>query len=268
MPAQPDRVSAIDPRILSLELVRRERLTPHMVRATLGGDDVDALTVQGYDQWFRFFFRREGQESFQVPGSVDHWWPKYLLIPAAHRPQLRNYTIRSVRKDAREIDVDFVVHENPGPGAAWALDAPLGDWVAILDQGTIFNPSVIAGGSVLIVGDESALPGIAGTCESLAADARGDVFLEVESDDEVQELSAPDAVRMHWLTRGTARVGEPLAAAIREWQPNEMPSYAYVCGESKLTTSIRRHLVRERGMQRKQVTFCGYWRSGEPVYDL
>lgn len=38
--------------------------------------------------------------------------------------------------------------------------------------------------------------------------------------------------------------------------------YVWVAGESRTVTSIRRHLVREVGLDRRQVAFMGYWREG------
>lgn len=38
--------------------------------------------------------------------------------------------------------------------------------------------------------------------------------------------------------------------------------YAWIAGESGVVTTIRRHLVRDVGVDRKQVAFMGYWRVG------
>lgn len=38
--------------------------------------------------------------------------------------------------------------------------------------------------------------------------------------------------------------------------------YAWIAGESKVVTGLRRHLVTELGMDRSQVAFMGYWREG------
>ena len=38
--------------------------------------------------------------------------------------------------------------------------------------------------------------------------------------------------------------------------------YAWIAGESKLVTGLRRHLVNELGVERGQVAFMGYWREG------
>lgn len=38
--------------------------------------------------------------------------------------------------------------------------------------------------------------------------------------------------------------------------------YAWIAGEAAVVTGLRRHLVRELGMDRHQVAFMGYWRRG------
>ena len=39
-------------------------------------------------------------------------------------------------------------------------------------------------------------------------------------------------------------------------------TYAWIAGESKVVTGLRRHLVGELGFDRRQVAFMGYWRRG------
>ena len=38
--------------------------------------------------------------------------------------------------------------------------------------------------------------------------------------------------------------------------------YAWIAGESKVVTGLRRRLVNELGVDRGQVAFMGYWREG------
>jgi NADPH-dependent ferric siderophore reductase len=40
--------------------------------------------------------------------------------------------------------------------------------------------------------------------------------------------------------------------------------YAWIAGESGLVTGLRRHLVRDLGVERRSVAFMGYWRRGRP----
>jgi NADPH-dependent ferric siderophore reductase len=38
--------------------------------------------------------------------------------------------------------------------------------------------------------------------------------------------------------------------------------YAWIAGESRMVTTLRRALVNELGVERAQVAFMGYWRKG------
>jgi NADPH-dependent ferric siderophore reductase len=42
----------------------------------------------------------------------------------------------------------------------------------------------------------------------------------------------------------------------------DLPLYAWLAGEAGVIRTLRRHLVAERGMDRKAVAFMGYWRLG------
>ncbi|WP_457951076.1 siderophore-interacting protein [Pseudarthrobacter sp. alpha12b] len=42
-----------------------------------------------------------------------------------------------------------------------------------------------------------------------------------------------------------------------------MPFYAWIAGEAGVIKDLRRYLVREAGIDRKQVAFMGYWRQGK-----
>jgi iron complex transport system ATP-binding protein len=48
-----------------------------------------------------------------------------------------------------------------------------------------------------------------------------------------------------------------------EVHPDERPFYAWIAGEAGVVKRLRRYLVREIGVDRKQVAFMGYWRIGK-----
>jgi iron complex transport system ATP-binding protein len=45
--------------------------------------------------------------------------------------------------------------------------------------------------------------------------------------------------------------------------PDERPFYAWIAGEAGVVKRLRRYLVREIGVDRRQVAFMGYWRLGK-----
>lgn len=76
------------------------------------------------------------------------------------------------------------------------------------------------------------------------------------SDDEID----PDL----WETPVYSSSGEDVAEATQvpvDGTPHA-GVYAWIAGESKVATGLRRQLVKELGMDRRQVAFMGYWREG------
>lgn len=260
--AGPQRVAAVAPKFIELEVLENQQLSPHIRRVTLGGDEVSAMTPQGYDQWFRFFMRREGQDELRIPKSPSTWFPQYLAMRSSQRPWIRNYTVRDFRLEASELDIDFVCHEDPGPGAAWAISAERGERAVLLDEGLLYNDDGQAG-EVLMVGDESALPAIAGICGSLDERIRGVAMIEVGHRDDIQHVAAPAGVDVRWIERGSARAGDAALEELRGLRIVDDLGYAYSAGEQALATGARRHLVRDRGMDKRRITFTGYWKLGK-----
>ncbi|WP_250444699.1 siderophore-interacting protein [Actinotalea sp. C106] len=263
---------AVDPHVVVAEVVGTRRVTPSMVRVTLGGEGVGLFTATGFDQWFRLFLPRDGQGTLRLPTRTSSlWYVQYLATPKAQRPHVRAYTVRDARPAQQEIDVDFVVHladDVPtGPAVAFALTAEPGQQVGLLDQGHGFGVRHDHD-SVLLVCDETGLPAVARICESLPADARGLALIEVPTAMDVQEFRAPDGVEVRWLPRDEGDEHEravPGRLALARLPEVPLPGrtpYAHLIGESALATGARRHLVTRCGVPKAHIGFAGYWRHG------
>jgi NADPH-dependent ferric siderophore reductase len=118
---------------------------------------------------------------------------------------------------------------------------------------------------VLLWGDETALPALSAILESLPAGQRVRAWLEVRDAGDIQDLVTEADAEITWLVAGrTGAEGSPMAlGALRDAQlpPAERP-YVWMAGESGCVKELRRHFVRERGVDRRRVTFVGYWRQG------
>lgn len=248
------------------EVAATERVTPHMMRVTLRGDDLAHLPHRGYDHWFRLFLpRSDGDTDFDaVP---DHFtfggYVKYLTTKSGTRPPFRNYTIRAHRPDSAELDVDFVAHGDNGIAGPWAQRAQPGERVAFIDQGRGFDP-IGETDAVLLVGDESALPAIAGILRDLPRDTEGVAIIEVPDAADRQELEAPAGVQVRWLPRGDApdHPGTLALEEVRGYTPDRPERlHAYLAGEQHLVAESRRHLVASH-VPKARITFTGYWKVG------
>ncbi|MFJ6077306.1 siderophore-interacting protein [Pseudarthrobacter sp. NPDC092419] len=245
---------------VNLTVLRREQLSPHMVRIIAGGEGFADFVNNGYvDRYVKIVFPQPG---VQYPEPLDLWQVRETM-PRDQWPFTRTYTLRWVDEAARELAIDFVVHGDEGLAGPWAARARPGDPLTFTGPGGAYSPSPDADW-YLLAGDEAALPAIAAVLESLPAGATGLAFLEVDSDAGIQQLRAPDGVRITWLTRDGAPAGSGSrlvdAVADADWPNGRVDVFAH--GERGYMKGLRQVFFEQRGLERSQVSLSGYWAKG------
>jgi NADPH-dependent ferric siderophore reductase len=288
--------------LATVEVRRAERLSPSYVRIELGSPELAEFGVDGplYDQRIKLIF--PGSAGLPVI-SPESWWTDWCALPEDSRGHIRTYTIREVLGSGEDtrLAVDFVLHPGAhGPGSSWAAGAAVGDRIMLLcpRRGVTWGGIEFVPGdadSLLLAGDETAVPAMAAILSMLPGDSRGAAFLEVPVGGDVQPLPAPPGVAINWLPRAGAPLGSRLSSAVLEhlgggaaapqvaddevdpdlWETPTYSSsgeslgdggraglYAWIAGESRVVTGLRRALVSDLGLNRSQVAFMGYWREG------
>ncbi|MCO5967616.1 siderophore-interacting protein [Actinoallomurus soli] len=260
-------------RFFDSRVVRTRRLGPSMIRITFGGDSLAGFAAGGRDQRFKLFLPHPHQRSPVVPTDAgEDWFARWRAMDPAVRAVMRSYTVREQRRDPGELDVDFALHGDGGPASRWAVRAVPGDPVVLLgpvepDNGGVdFRPPP-GTDRVLLAGDETALPAVAGILAWLPATARARVWIEVPHAADVQDLPTRAEAEITWLVREDAPTGTIVDAVRAAELPPGTP-YAWIAGEAGGVRALRRHLVGERGLDRRAVTFTGYWRRGVTEEDL
>ena len=300
-------------------VARAETLSPHFKRIVFQGPDLQNFADAGYDERIKILLPLP-DGSLPAPSFFEAspkdplaWYQKWRTLPAERRNPLRTYTVRKVRHESEQIDVDFVIHDHAGPAGAFAEAAKPGD------QAIIIGPNAQAGGPVagmdfhpgqsrhlLLVGDETAVPAIAAIMDSLIRDHwQGDGVALIEVPTEEDRLPLPEhaGIRVIWTTCDESGHEHALIEAMRSLLENlpihspttaatEAPKefteididkellweaadaaqadasihaddlYAWIAGEAATVRELRRMLVRDRGMDRRNVSFMGYWRQG------
>ncbi|MET0812768.1 MAG: siderophore-interacting protein [Microbacterium sp.] len=224
--------------LIELEVVRSLRLSPHLVRVTLGGP---------------------GFEAFEDRPDTDKYVKLRFTAVEGH-PVTRTYTVRSVDATAQTLDLDFVVHGDEGLAGPWAATVEPGARLSFMGPGGGYLPNADADW-FLLLGDLSAVPAIAAALEALPADAVGTAIIEVDSDDAILELVTPDGVEVRWVVDASHPTGL-LADAVRAlaWRDGHVDVFAH--GERESMKQLRRALFDERGLERSQVSLSGYWARG------
>lgn len=297
-PAQPPSAY----RAFDLTLKRRVALSPSLLRLVFTGADVAQMNTLAPDQRVKLLFPAADGSLPTLDPSL-HWNEARRRLPSVQQPPMRTYTLRSLDRGALEVAVDFVLHGVNGPASAWATQARPGDCLQMIAPNLAFvgdpggyewkPPQGVR--HLLLVGDETALPAIAGILEQLAdrtSSARIEAFLEVPLAEDCLPLRLPANARLHWLARDTLACaqGEAMRQAVREqaWLPptqdvgegeledldvdreilwergsaNSGVFHAWVAGESATVMDIRRFLIKERSLDRGCLSLMGYWRAG------
>lgn len=255
-------ISHAETGLVRAEVAAAEQISPHFVRLTIAGRGLAGWRHLGFDQWFRLAVPLGEATSFDrlAPTFNTAGYLKYLALPRGSRPAMRNYTVRNYRPDSAEMDIDFVIHGEAGVAGPWARSLPLGAPVAIIDQGCGYRTR--AADSTLLVGDETALPAIAGILRDMPRETRGTAIIEVPELADQQDTGAPEHMDVQWIARADGQpAGQAALDRLRSLAKPEGSITAFAAGESSLATGARRHLVHAWGVPKPDVTFCGYWRN-------
>lgn len=244
------------PKAHAAQVVRTERLTPHMQRVVLGGEGLAEFTVgDSTDHYVKLLFDAEGV-TYPEPYDIQRIREEF---PRDQWPVTRTYTVRTWDPQTRELAVDFVIHGDEGLAGPWAKRVQPGATVRFLGPGGGYAPDAEADWH-LLAGDESALPAIAAALEALPEGAKAYAFVEVADADEEQKIES--AAEVEWLHRGQRPVGAALIEAVRSLDFPAGDVQAFVHGEAGFVKELRRYLRVEREVPRERLSISGYWRLG------
>ena len=265
-------------RFFEFEVARTRRVSPSVQRVTFCGAKPGGLAEfrsGGRDQRFKLFFPQPGQDVAEVPVEAgEQWYAAWRAMDPNHRALMRTYTVREQRRELGEIDVDFAVHIDPGPAAAWALCCLAGDRITALgpsdpdNAGIDFRPPR-ATDWMLLAGDESSLPAVAGILEWISPATPVRAWIEIAHCEDVQGFNTWADAEITWLVRG---MGPSLTDAVADARLPAGTPYAWIAGETTEVRRLRRHLIGTtpdaRAFERQHVTFTGYWRRGATEEEL
>lgn len=247
-----------DLRFRKLQVQAVQRITPHLIRVTLGGDELAGFTSPGFDDHAKIFFPDTATGRLALPTAG----PEGPVWPAGPKPAMRDYTPRRHDPAAGTLEIDFALHD-AGPATQWAEAARPGDVVGVGGpRGSFLIPTAFDWH--LLIGDDTALPAISRRLAELPPGARAVVLAEVDSEADEIAFDTQASLSLRWLHRRGAEpgTGAALLDALRQQALPPGDFHAWVACESVAAKAIRAHLVAERGAHPKWVKASGYWRRG------
>ncbi|MCB5161897.1 siderophore-interacting protein [Marinomonas algarum] len=225
------------PNTRELTVIKSAHVTPHLFRVTLGGENIKSLPA--------------GQESSHI---------KLIFPQETQRPIMRTYTIRHQRLD--EIDIDFVLHENPGPASTWAQNVKPNEPILIAGPGPtkkIYTES----DWYLLIGDMTALPAISVNLETLPENATGYAIIEVLSEEDIQTIAHPVGMEIKWIINPhPGENAETLLEQVKAltWYPGTVSVWA-ACEFSSMK-QLRSFFKNDKGVDRDRLYIASYWKLG------
>ena len=230
------------------------RITPHMLRITLQGDDLAGFVSLGFDDHVKLIFP-DANGQLQLATGIEGLSP-------AQRESMRDYTPHSYDAAAKTLSIDFAVHE-AGPATAWALQAAPGQQLGIGGpRGSFIIPTAFDGH--LLIGDDASLPAIARRLAELPADTRAIAVIEVDSSADEQALPSAADARIHWVHRNGADAGQAsgILAALAQLDAPAGDYYCWVALESAAAKALRTTLVDNYAANPKWTKAAAYWKLG------
>ena len=228
-----------------LTVTKCKQLTKNMLRLTLQGEALSSFPDDAEGGYFKFAF--DG--------------------PDTDKPIMRTYTVSKYRADQHEIDVDFMLHTSAGGAmdgvaAPWASQATVGDKVSIFGPGlaTFINTQA---DWFLLAADMTALPALTANLARLPQSARGHLVVEILSDEDQQDLPAPNGMEIHWVVNPSAGSDtSPLYDAICKlpWQDGQVAIWA-AC-EFKTMKKIRQYFRSDKAVEKSHLYISSYWKQG------
>ena len=240
-----------------LEVLRVQRLTPHMQRIVLGGNALRGFLSASPDDHVKLFFpNRQGQLVLPSIGQGR------LEFPEGIEPSpMRDYTPRRYDDELNELTIDFVLHGD-GPAASWAEQAAPGQR---LGAGGPRGSFVVAGDfdHYVMIGDETALPAIGRWLEELPYGAHAIVLAEIPGSADRQSLESRARVDFSWFERDNldAASSQLLEHALERLPTPDGDTFWWIAAESGRARRMRQHLADQRGVPKDWLRATGYWKA-------
>lgn len=289
---------------------------PSMVRVQVVGDCLQHFGRSGLDQRIKVLFPPYdeeagvhlpmpdlGPEEFADDSGMVNLYRASCAMDTP--PVWRTYTVRRIHPEGRWLQIDFVLHGTTSPSARWLNSLSVGDPVTIVGPdersrrsrgGIEWKPG--GASTILIAGDETALPAVAAIAESGTIPDGADVCIVVEAPEaaDLDDVDADPTWTVHRVVRTDEESpGQAMERRVRDFladrpeflgdRGQHAPSvvaadgdealwdtaehvddgghYAWLAGEAGAVTRLRRHLVNELGVDKRAVSFMGYWKLGK-----
>jgi NADPH-dependent ferric siderophore reductase len=224
----------------------RGRPDPAHAPHHLGRPELAGFISLGTDDHVKLLFPQNAAEQAALETLAS------ISKATARMPAMRDYTPRRYDLDTGELDIDFVLHGD-GPASTWAAQAAPGH---LHIGGPRLDDRAGHVRQLLLIGDETALPAIAGAWKA-AGGPSGPGGDRDRKPAERQALESAAEVKVIWVVRGR----DDLLSTVRSLKLPRRHPVRLVATETKLSRQMRRVLLDDPWVDEAFVKAVGYWRA-------
>ncbi|PSW22030.1 siderophore-interacting protein [Photobacterium sanctipauli] len=240
----------------TLVVQNTDKVTPNMLRITLGGGDIDQFSTESVGQYIKFLFTPSGSTDVEA------------LFAQGQKPMMRTFTISGYDEKAKAVTIDMALHDvdasvsvEPGIGgyaSVWALNAKAGDTISVVGPKAI-QGIPLEGEHYLLIADMTSLTAMAAKLAELPTHAKGHVVIDVPSEQDAQPLPRPEGMELVVNVSSKQSLSDAIKAL--PWQENSDIAVWCACEFSQMR-EIRRYINSDKGVDRKLCYLSSYWKQG------
>ncbi|MHC5201178.1 siderophore-interacting protein [Myroides sp. LJL119] len=250
-------------------LVKRQYITPHYIRLTLTHPQTSDYvnTTVGVNN--KIFIAPKGVDQVHFP-TIDPKSNQPIEVEKHLTPIMRTYTHRGIDLQNNLIWIDFVAHGQDSPASDFAINAPIGAELGVA-MGVLPKELYPDVDWYLLAGDATAIPVLGAILESLDSSKTAQVIIEVESYQDVQDLTYSCKAQITWLINPTPGRNSQLADKVKEivdQQPwGEQTKFGYLASEMQSIKELRTYLRKQKQWSAQDLYAYSYWKYGNAETD-
>lgn len=251
-----------------VRVARKEFLTPNYLRIVLKCDDIEQYKDVTLGVNNKLFIPPKGHSVVEMP-VYNEETKKWDILNEETRPTVRTYTHRNIDVDAKELVVDFAVHDGDSIACQWAMNAQENDEVGLAMK-TNHRDVLAEADHYLFITDMTGIPATSALVEKLPSHAHVTVVTEVMTMEDVlpEHYQSDIDLDLHWLINPHPETGSDLfefSKTIIDVLPES--HFTHITAEFSTVKKLRDYLRQEKGQSSKEFYACAYWQIGKKEHE-
>ncbi|MBO6212524.1 siderophore-interacting protein [Algoriella sp.] len=245
-------------------LRKKEFVTPHLIRVYLENNDVSFFEDTTLGGTCKLLFPPLGIRDIHY-AEYDAENKKWISPSDKFKPVSRTYTLRDIDTENNQVVIDIANHGLNGPGSRWANEAKVGDMIGVSMKSKKKELAPKAD-FILLAADLTGLPVISTIIESLSANTKGIVCVEVPTENDIHTIETKADLEFKWIINPNIGQGTALHTLVNSQKypkRKDGKRFAYVAGESKSVKEIKSFFKDDLEWKKDEFYCTSHWKAGK-----